>query len=285
MPQMLADIMKESNSYYQPKKDLYNQQLSQTDPQQQAEVQGLQQQQQDSFSQIRDQAQRRGLFFSGIPLAEQAKYTATQFLPAVANLQGKYAQQRFGLQNALTDLGSQQYKDAMDIQQHQKDQEFQAEQGRLAREASAAGSGQFNFGGNNTPTLTSTSGVLGTQDIPLRVPGNPASGYAFKDAKGTSISALEYSQAHQIPFTQLLQQMANAGDTGAKAGLSFIGIDGNADPTKVTNQQQADLYHSLTGRYVGIYSTPNVQLPMSPPMRTPAPYAPGQIPGATFRSL
>jgi len=138
MPQMLADIMKESDSYYQPKKDLYNQQLSQTDPQQQAEVQGLQQQQQDSFSQIRDQAQRRGLFFSGIPLAEQAKYTATQFLPAVANLQGKYAQQRFGLSNALTDLGSQQYKDAMDIQQHQKDQEFQAQQAELSLPAADA---------------------------------------------------------------------------------------------------------------------------------------------------
>lgn len=284
---MLADIMKESDSYYQPKKDLYNQQLSQTDPQQQAEVQGLQQQQQDTFSQIRDQAQRRGLFFSGIPIAEQARYTGSQFLPAVANLQSKYTQQRTGLQGALADLGQQQYSDAMGIQQKQIDREFQAEQGRLAREASAAGSGQFNFGGNNTPTITptNTAGVLGTQDIPLRVPGNPASGYAFKDAKGTSISALEYSQAHQIPFTQLLQQMANAGDTGAKAGLSFIGIDGNADPTKVTTQQQADLYHSLTGRYVGIYNTPKVQLPMSPPMRTPAPYAPGQIPGATFRSL
>lgn len=281
---MLADIMKESDSYYQPKKDLYNQQLSQTDPQQQAEVQGLQQQQQDSFSQIRDQAQRRGLFFSGIPLAEQAKYTATQFLPAVANLQGKYRQQRFGLENALTDLGSQQYSDAMGIQQKQIDREFQAQQAELARQASAAGSGSFNFGGGGNAE-TNTSGVLGTQGIPLRVPGNPASGYAFRDSKGTSISALEYSQAHQIPFTQLLQQMANAGDTGAKAGLSFIGIDGNADPTKVTTQQQADLYHSLTGRYVGIYSTPKVQLPMSPPMRTPAPYAPGQIPGATFRSL
>lgn len=160
---MLADIMKESDSYYQPKKDLYNQQLSQTDPQQQAEVQGLQQQQQDSFSQIRDQAQRRGLFFSGIPLAEQAKYTASQFLPAVANLQGKYRQQRFGLENALTDLGSQQYSDAMGIQQKQIDREFQVEQGRLAREASAAGSGQFNFGGNgdNEVTPTATTSVQG----------------------------------------------------------------------------------------------------------------------------
>lgn len=160
---MLADIMKESDSYYQPKKDLYNQQLSQTDPQQQAEVQGLQQQQQDSFSQIRDQAQRRGLFFSGIPLAEQAKYTSTQFLPAVANLQGKYRQQRFGLENALADLGSQQYSDAMGIQQHQKDQEFQVQQAELSRQASAAGSGQFNFGGNGDykVTPTATTGVQG----------------------------------------------------------------------------------------------------------------------------
>jgi len=161
---MLADIMKESDSYYQPKKDLYNQQLSQTDPQQQAEVQGLQQQQQDTFSQIRDQAQRRGLFFSGIPIAEQARYTGSQFLPAVANLQSKYAQQRSGLQGALADLGSQQYSDAMGVQQKQKDQEFQAEQGRLAREASAAGSGQFNFGGSGTnviPPTVNTGTVAG----------------------------------------------------------------------------------------------------------------------------
>lgn len=265
---MLADIMKESDSYYQPKKDLYNQQLSQTDPQQQAEVQGLQQQQQDSFSQIRDQAQRRGLFFSGIPLAEQAKYTATQFLPAVANLQGKYAQQRFGLQNALADLGSQQYKDAMDIQQHQKDQEFQAQQAELSRQASAAGSGSFNFGGGgDAVTPTATTGVLGatgtSNNLRLRVPGDVSQGFAFTDASGNAINALQYSQMHQVPFYQLLQQMASAGDPGAKAGLSFIGNNGNADPTKITSPQLAQLYTALTGRKVGVFRQP-FQSPVVP---------------------
>lgn len=257
---MLADIMKESDSYYQPKKDLYNQQLSQTDPQQQAEVQGLQQQQQDSFSQIRDQAQRRGLFFSGIPLAEQAKYTATQFLPAVANLQGKYAQQRFGLQNALADLGSQQYKDAMDIQQHQK--------AELSRQASAAGSGSFNFGGGgDAVTPTATTGVLGatgtSNNLRLRVPGDVSQGFAFTDASGNAINALQYSQMHQVPFYQLLQQMASAGDPGAKAGLSFIGNNGNADPTKITSPQLAQLYTALTGRKVGVFRQP-FQSPVVP---------------------
>lgn len=261
MPQMLADIMKESDSYYQPKKDLYNQQLSQTDPQQQAEVQGLQQQQQDSFSQIRDQAQRRGLFFSGIPLAEQAKYTATQFLPAVANLQGKYRQQRFGLENALTDLGSQQYSDAMGIQQHQKDQEFQAEQGRLAREASAAGSG-FPYGGNgdNAGTTTATNSQVAGAHTPeqealwTRMTMKPTGGQ-YSDAQLAS----DFQQ------TYISAQYGNAQD-----------------------QQKLQMYYSMRPDLFNPEVAKGIQMPK--PAAAPVPSRVSQtqyqqVPGAGFRSL
>lgn len=255
---MLADIMKESDSYYQPKKDLYNQQLSQTDPQQQAEVQGLQQQQQDTFSQIRDQAQRRGLFFSGIPLAEQAKYTASQFLPAVANLQGKYAQQRFGLQNALTDLGSQQYSDAMGIQQKQIDREFQAEQGRLAREASAAGSG-VHFGDSNAVTPPNTSGVQGVhtpeqEALWTRMTMKPTGGLYTDDQLKS-----DFQQ------TYISAQYGNAQD-----------------------QQKLQMYYSMRPDIFNAEAAKGI--PMPKPTAAPVPSRVSQtqyqqVPGAGFRSL
>lgn len=236
---MLADIMKESDSYYQPKKDLYNQQLSQTDPQQQAEVQGLQQQQQDSFSQIRDQAQRRGLFFSGIPLAEQAKYTASQFLPAVANLQGKYRQQRFGLENALTDLGSQQYSDAMGIQQKQIDREFQAQQAELSRQASAASAANTGY----QPTASVSN-------------ANTATDYTKPDSGMT--------------LRQTWQREANQGDWNAQVALNYAGDTGRYDGA-VNSQAEYDILKNMgiQGNYYAINTNQPVKLGTSNPTVVP----------------
>lgn len=133
MARALNQILQELNSVYSPQKDLYNSQLSAIDPQMQAEQQGLQAQQQDSFNQITEGANRRGLLFSGIPLAEQAKYTGSSFLPAVANLKAKYAQQRFNLQDALAKINQAQQRDAYDI--------YNSELSLDADRAKSAGSG------------------------------------------------------------------------------------------------------------------------------------------------
>lgn len=239
MARALQDILTELNSVYSPQKDVYNAQLAQIDPQQTAEMQGLDQTKTNAFSDITDQANRRGLLFSGIPINEEAKYTGGTYLPAVANLKGRYAQQKFNLQDALAKINQDQYLKGQSIYQSEVDRDT----------AAAAGA---------SPTLGGTGGqVLGdSTSIRFRVPGVPSSGFAFSDSNGNQANALQYSQAHGIPFRTLLQQMASQGDTGATAALQFVGQDGNADPTKVTSKALADLYYSLTGKQVGVYTSP-----------------------------
>lgn len=139
MARALADIITELNSVYNPQRDVYSKQVDTLDPQMAAEQQGLQAQQQDSFKQITDTANRRGLLFSGIPLQEQAAYTGQSFLPAVANLKSKYAQQRFNLQDAIAKITQDQYLKGQDIYQGEvtRDEEARQFNERLAAQARA----------------------------------------------------------------------------------------------------------------------------------------------------
>lgn len=167
MARELSQIMSELDTSYQPQKDLYNKQISGVDPALEAEQQGLQAQKEDSFRGITEQANRRGLFYSGVPIAEQARYTGGQFLPALANLRGKYITQKNSLTEALNQLGTQQGQEARNIRQYEvgvdtQKAQFEAQQAARERQAAAsAGAFQFGGGGGNpaAPAAPATSAV------------------------------------------------------------------------------------------------------------------------------
>ena len=163
-------IYAELGTSYQPQKDLYNKQISGVDPALAAEEQGLQAQKEDSFRGITEQANRRGLFYSGVPIQEQARYTGGQFLPALANLRGKYYTQKTSLTEALNQLGMQQGQEARNIRQtelanDESARRFNREQeARDRAAASAAQAAQFQFGGGGggnpaAPAAPATSAV------------------------------------------------------------------------------------------------------------------------------
>ena len=157
--------MSELDTSYQPQKDLYNKQISGVDPALEAEQQGLQAQKQDAFQNITEQANRRGLFYSGVPIQEQARYTGGQFLPALANLRGKYITQKNSLTEALNQLGMQQGQEARNIRQtelanDESTRRFNMEQAARDRAAASAGAFQFGGGGNPAaPAAPATSAV------------------------------------------------------------------------------------------------------------------------------
>jgi hypothetical protein len=64
--------------------------------------------------------------------------------------------------------------------------------------------------------------------------------------QGQAISAARYSQLTGTQFRSLLGTMSNAGDTGAKAALGFVGNDFGYDPTKMSAYQNAGTYNALT---------------------------------------
>jgi hypothetical protein len=173
MARALNQIIAELDTVYKPQRDLYNKQISGIDPQLQAEEQGLMAQKEDSFRQITDQANRRGMFYSGLPIAEEQRYTGQQFLPAVAGLRSKYATQRFGLQETLAKIAQEQRSQAYGIQdrEEQRDERLrqEAEQRRqfdaqMAAQRAAAsgggGGGGYSFGGGGGATTTGGGGKV-----------------------------------------------------------------------------------------------------------------------------
>lgn len=234
MARALQDILTELNNVYNPQKDIVNQQINRLDPMMGEEQKGLEAAKNDAFSQITDQANRRGLFYSGIPIQEEQRYTGASYLPAVANLRSRYAQQRFNLQDALAQITKDQYNQAYGIRQGELDNET-----RLAAARAAGGGGGA---GIASPTLgnlglgASAGGGYGIQQ-------RADKGFNFVDQYGNPVSAATYAAATGTPFRTLLQTMANAGDTGARAALGFVGNDFGYDPTRIGGNNA--LYNAL----------------------------------------
>lgn len=169
MARELSQIISELNNVYDPQRQTVRQQQEAIDPALQAEEKGLEYAKNDAFQGITDTANRRGLFYSGIPIAEQQKYTGGTYLPAVANLRGKYQQQRFNLQDTLNKIQSDQYNQAYGVRQKEVDadnemakfREQLAAQERASRAAAAGGGGgaspSFNLGGGGGAARTSSN--------------------------------------------------------------------------------------------------------------------------------
>lgn len=237
MARALSQILQELNNVYDPQRDIYNQRLTALPDEMVAEEKGLEAAKQDAFSDITNQANRRGLLYSGIPVAEQQRYTGATFLPAVANLRNNFNTRRFNLQDTLAQLTQKQYESAYGIHQGELDAEARAAEARAAGAGGASPS--FGFDG-----LGGGGQVLGSATMTQRA----NKGFNFVDANGRPINAAQYAAARGISFRALLQTMANAGDAGARAALGFIGDNLKYDPRKVKTQAQLNLYKALTGR-------------------------------------
>lgn len=234
MARALEQIMQELNATYNPQRDVYNSQIGGLDPQQDAELKGLQAQKEDEFGQITQRANRRGLFYSGLPIAEEQRYTGQQFLPAVANLRGKYANQRFGLMDALAKITQDQSKQAYGIyssevqadeERRQFDERMAAQAAQAATSRSSGGGGGAIFGGGYTQTPQQTQ-----------------------------------EQAPQLTLRQQWQNEAQAGDWDAQVALNYAGDDGRYDgPVNSQDEYNRLQNMGITGNYYVVQQGPAIQ--------------------------
>lgn len=167
--QTLDQIIAQLGSVYEPQvqslqkqRDLIPEQIKNDETQ-------LQAKQTQSFEDILGGARRRGLGFAGIPLGEQAKYTATEYLPALAKARTQGRQQQLSLEDALSQVYQQRNTQANQMFQFGQQQDLaerqfgegirqfneqmaakaraDAEAARQARAAAAAFSPSFGGGG------------------------------------------------------------------------------------------------------------------------------------------
>lgn len=139
----LAQIISEIDSVYAPQVQSIRDRQGLIPQQIADEEKGLEAKQQNAFGDILGGARRRGLGFSGIPLGEQAKYTASEFLPAVARLRQSGREQAMSLEDAILGINERRQGQALGIQQYenQRYDTWKAQQEQLAesrRQAAAA---------------------------------------------------------------------------------------------------------------------------------------------------
>lgn len=238
MAQNIDDIIKELDAGYNPQRESINKRLSQLPGQAEAEIGGLKAQQETSFNDITDGARQRGIGFSGIPLAEQAKYTANSFLPAVARVRQSQNDASSSLTEALNGINTDQRNKAFGIRESQLGRE--QEESQFARNLAAQQAAQrAAAGADSGGALSSLFG--GGAPAPAAAPQKssqlqrrPDGGYNFQASNGQGISAAAYAKSKNIPFRVLLKQMADAGDVGAKVALPYIGDDYGVNKGKLS---------------------------------------------------
>lgn len=238
----LDQILSELNTVYDPQVNLLRQQQSSIPDQIASEEKGLQAKQTQAFDDILGGARRRGLGFAGIPLGEQAKYTATEFLPAVARLKQSGREQATSLEQAILGINERRQNAAVEAQRYDQsryDTWMQNERALAEQRRQAAAANTFRWPGGSGADSNTAAATAKIQQRSDR-------GFNFTDASGRPISAAQYSQLKGVPFRTLLQQMASSGDAGAKQALDFVGDDYGYNAGKVAgNQNIASLLNNL----------------------------------------
>jgi len=261
MATTLKQINAELDKYYAPDRQLYQGQLNALPQQYDAQVSGLDAKLKSANENIITGARARGLGFSGIPLAEQAQYAATDYAPAVANLRTQQEQTRTGILSALNGLARERNNQATslyndnrnyDLQQRQFKESQRQFNENLKLQRSQAGSGSAGAGSY----LGGLDGLLGgggagsapqqaaAKGVQAKMTQRKGGGFNFTIG-GKSVSAATYAKATKIPFRSLLATMAKNGDSGAKMALGFVGNDYGYDRRKINSKQAAQIYNSL----------------------------------------
>lgn len=222
--QTLDQVLNSLSGVYQPQLDSVAQQQAALPAQFQAQEQGLGASKDQAFGDILNGARSRGtgVAFGGIPLGEQAQYTASTYLPALANLKTSQNNASQSLIDAINKINEDKFSTANNIYQFGV-QADQAQQGLdeqkandLAQQAAAAraaaGSSQF------SPTLGS-----GTAPAAAASGGTLTGGKSSKDADSAVRSLIDTNNAGTIVNTiNAISQSASRGNTYDQAKLQLL---------------------------------------------------------------
>lgn len=224
-PRTLDSILGELNSTYDPQIKSIQARQAAIPGQVQAEEQGLQAKQENAFGDIVNGARRRGLGFSGIPLSEQARYTSTEFLPALARLRQSGREQAMSLEDALNGvyerrntLGNQIYQNEQSAAEQRRQFDtnlaFQREQQAAQQRAQSLANAPLNPQG------------AGPRQQPQQNPAlakNLAGGRSLQDATSALQQLLSTNNTGVIRNTiGAIQQSASRGNTYDQAKLQII---------------------------------------------------------------
>lgn len=219
----LDQILAEIGTVYNPQIQSVQTRLNDIPNQIKAEEQGLSAQKDQAFGNILDGARRRGLGFSGIPLGEQAKYTATDYLPALARLRQSGKEQAMSLQDAINQIQERRQNQALSLQQYdqQRYDAYESEQRQLAAQREAAAR-QAAATRAAAPTYNTGGGAAQAAQPAAQMVEQAPGSFSFINASGSPITAGQYAKETGNDIRDVLYSMAQRGDAGAAAAYNDI---------------------------------------------------------------
>lgn len=246
MARTLDQIIKEIGSPYGRQIKNLKQRAADIPGQIKAEQAGLEATQKEAFGEILGGARRRGIGFSGIPLGEQAQYTATQFLPAVARLKQTGREQAMSLQDAISGIQQQRNQYAQSLRQAELNREEAARQAAATRAAAAsAAAAQSADLSRYFQQQAPQQQKAPAASVVQKAPGS----FAFFDAKQNPITAGQYALKTNQDIRDVLYEMGQQGDAGAAQVYNILRVTPDQQLNNALNQLSRNYGH-IVGGYV-----------------------------------
>jgi hypothetical protein len=203
MEPRLQEIYNQLESIYQPQRTALQQQQPLFEQQAAANRAALEQARVNAFRDITQTAGQRGMLFSGFTPEEQARYTGTKYLPALAGVEQTLQQRKLSLEQQLNQLQSQQRQSAQDILSKQMAAEEAARQRDIDRQLKidlARMAARSRGGGTGRKSTTNKGWGK------VKVGQGAGGGFAYQDPTGLPVSAAVWSLMNNVPLEQTLSQ-------------------------------------------------------------------------------
>lgn len=230
--QSLNDLIAEQNTALQPEQSQLDTQIAANDTSGTAQVAGLDAAKTTAFKGITQAANDRGGYFSGFTPTEEAGYTGSTYLPALAKLQSTIDSTKNTLLGQKANLTTTANTNALGEQKNQQAQ-LDAYNNALAtaqatadaareRDQTTLTAAEIRAGATTSAAATRAAASAASKAGPV-AQQRAGNGFNFTDASGKPISARTYAALTGTNFNSLVTQMAQAGDAGAKAYLKSGG--------------------------------------------------------------
>lgn len=204
----LQQILAERNPAYEQERALIAQQQAALAPQEQADLAGLDTAKTTAFGDITNQANARGIVYSGAPIAEQQRYVGERFLPAVAQAKATYANKRTSLEAALLDVGRRQTTEATQELQRQQEADaqasYRAEQLQIERQKVAQAAAQ--------KASTAAAKKAPNPATGYSLKKDPGGGFQFSGPNNRPVTAAQYAAVTGTSVAQILASSGNKKD-------------------------------------------------------------------------
>lgn len=203
-------------------RQLLEQQLKALPGQSKAQVRGLNAQLSRANDNILQGARGRRLGFSGIPLAEQAQYAATEYAPALARVKQSMNEQRTGILGSLSSLSRDMRNQAQSIfenernfreQRRQFEEQMRLQRENAARSAAASAAASGPSGMDYLSALMSGGGDKKSSGPRIAANGN--GGFTFLNSSNKPITAGQYARATGTDIRDVLYEIGSQGDRSA----------------------------------------------------------------------